>query len=516
MWDRLSSLSQNLYVQLFLVLGVLLAILGRPVPGPFVEYLYLPSLVNTYNPAYAPSDWTLASPFYEHLVFNKTFGLLTLFLPLEWLGWLGRITFWTLLVLSFFRLGRNLGIPLRLVSLMLIIWLIRGQSVVASSPLFGGFEAKSLSYWLLLTSINLFLEERWTPASLLLGAAFSFHPGVGLCGGVAVGFAVLLQGHPLRQMGKMFGFVFAASLPGLYTIGLLLSHQGGKVVTSETWRFFCLKALPYHMDPFSWPLRSLFLLFLFMIFGLVHTLLCLENHKWRFVYAFQFGLGLLFALGMYWRWAESYSLLRYFPFRLFGTLVPLFFLFHLSHAFKNGLLVPKRPVIAALGFITVLSYGSPVVVEFYDQATATLHQWRARPDDISKTFRWLRTNTPNNAIAILPPWRTDSFHATQRGQIANLLAIRHDSVVEWRARLQDLLGKPLPTLSVEATEEIKKRFLQRTTQQIQDMGKKYKANYLVSRTRYPFPVLFRTPTYNVYDLRPNKPSTKSRGNKPSK
>ncbi len=508
MWDKLSSLSQNVYVQLFLVLGVLFAIIGRPVPGPFVEYLYLPSLVTTYNPAYSPSDWTLASPFYEHFVFNKTFGLLTLLMPLEWLGWLGRITFWTLLVLAFFRLGRNLGIPVGLVSFMLIIWLIRGQSVVASSATFGGFEAKSISYWLLLLSIHLFLEERWTPASLALGAAFSFHPGVGVCGGIAIGFAVLLQGHPLRHMVKMFVLVFAASLPGLYTIGLLLSQQGSKLVTSETWQFFCLKALPYHMDPFSWPLRSLFLLFLFMVFGLIHTLLCLENHKWRFVYAFQVGLALLFALGMYWRWTESYALLRYFPFRLFGTLVPLFFLLHLSHAFKNGLLVPKRPLFSALGLITVLSYGSPVVVEFYDLTMTTLRQWKAKPDDIATTFRWIRSNTPNDAIAILPPWRTDSFHATQRGQVANLLAIRHDSVPEWRIRLQALLGKPLPPLSVEATDEIKQRYLKRTKKQILHMVQSYKASYLVSRTAYPFPVLFHTPSYKVYDLRPTLPKAK--------
>ena len=67
------------------------------------------------------------------------------------------------------------------------------------------------------------------------------------------------------------------------------------------------------------------------------------------------------------------------------------------------------------------------------------------------------------------------------------------------------MGKPLPRFSVLPTDDIKKRYHQRTPKQILQMVHLYKASYLVSRTKYRFPVLYSTATYKVYDLRQQKP-----------
>ncbi len=484
------------------VFGLFLFILvthGAPVPEPLTEYLYLPCLVKQYNPSFMSSDWTLSGPWYEHLVFNMTFGLFALVMPLEWVGWLGRLGCWVLFALGFQRLGERLRIPPWMTSLAVALWLLKGQSIVASSWMIGGFEAKSLGYLFFIYSLNAFLRERRYLGSLLLGLSFSFHPAVGLSGGLAIGFSLLFQHKSWRELSTLAGLVFLAALPGAISIFLLLG-QGG-TSDPEIWKFITLTHSHHHFDPLSWARRDI--VFTYLLFGF--SWLYYRDHRsdkvLRFLFYIQLFLGLFFALGLFWRITGQYTLLRYFPFRLFPLLVPLLFLLQIMHAFLFHREHPLGTVTAVIGLLGLLGFGN-TFGQFVDRINLNRGYYATYKDPAARSFQWIKHNTPKDAMMIAPPWRGDSIFLSQRGQIASWWAIRYDKLAEWRLRISEILGE-IPQASAKKQQELmERRYRGLSLKKLRVLSRKYNTRYLVSPTTYRLPVLFKTSTYKVYSLQP--------------
>ena len=497
-WNKLTD-SIAFYVGLLFVF--LLIIRGHPVPEPITEYLYIPCLVKQFNPEYLANDWTLSSPFYEHYVFNVTFGWLTLFMPMEAVGWLGRILCWLLISLALLRLGQRFGIPLWMAFLGILFWLLKEQSIVASSWMVGGFEAKVVAYIFLVVAFNLFIQKRYHLASFLLGLCFSFHPAVGLWGGLAVGFALLLYRTHYKKLAAMAGLVILGALPGLIATSILLSKGGTS--SMEVWKFVVLIQSPQHLDPASWPLRETMLVYLLFFFNVLSALTFRENHTIRFLVYVQLGLGLFFTLGLGLRWTGSYTLLKYFPFRVFPLLVPLCFLWQVMHAIHHYGQKKLSSFALIVGMVGLLSFGSPLG-QFMDYLRETIKLNRPQNADRHKVMRWLAQNTPKKSVVIQPPWWGETFYLSQRAQIANWWANRYDKLPEWKARLESMVGTIPPSKAEEKVALLEKNYNARTPQQIRHIVKTYGAHFLVSKGNYAYPKLFETKTYRVYDLRKMK------------
>lgn len=518
----ITRFGHSIPMQCGLLVLFVLVIVGHPVPEPVTEYLYLPCLANQYNPQWIANDWTMASTWYEHAVFNLSFGWLTLFLPLEVVGWLGRLTVWLLLLSLLYQVGKHLALPAWMTSLAIVFWLLREQSIVASEWVFGGFEAKVVSYVFLFASLVLFFKRRETWGAFCLGICFSFHAAVGLWAGLAVGFALVMLRMPIRQLIPLAGWVILGALPGLVFTVLLLQQGGTNSV--EAWKFVVLVQAPQHFDPWSWPLRERLLVFVLLGFNIIHAVRRWEQRPLRFLLFFQLALALFFVLGLWWRWQESYYLLRYFPFRLFPVFVLLSFLLQVMMVLHEQIQHANPPqnlpisedthpqrvlsrLAIFLGLVGLMSLGNPVA-QFVDFLNQTRQLWRPKQDDLHRTLRWVRDHIPTGQIVIQPPWVGETFYVTRRAQIANWWANRYDKLPEWMERLEAMLGK-IPPLAVTKKQDLlqKKQDLletnynSRTPEQIRAIVKKYGGHALVSKANYTYPVLFKTPTYRVYDLR---------------
>lgn len=491
-------LGQSFGAQIFLLFVFVLIAKGHPIPEPITEYLYLPRMMKQYNPNYVPNDWTLASPAQEHLVFNTTFGWLGKYISMETVGWLGRILAWLLAFVALLRLGQRLKLPPWLTSMAIFFWLLREQSIVASEWAIGGFEAKVISYLFLFFSLDLFLGKRRRWGAFLLGLSFSFHPAVGLSAGLAVGFALLFFRLSLGKLLVLAICVILGALPGLVPTLTLLSQKS--INADGVWEFVCLVQANQHLDPWSWPLRERFLVYATFLFNALHFRVFYKNKAVRFLLLFQVALALFFTLGLWWRAQEAYHLLRYFPFRLFPLFVLLCFFLQVAVAYHRRKKKSLGNFAMIVGVVCLMSMGNPLA-KFIDFTNQTRALWKPKKDNLTLAFTWVRKNTPKTSVIIMPPWEGRTFHLVQRPQIANWWANRYDKLSEWKQRLEAMVGKIPAASTEEKLQLMDKRYNSRTPEQIRSIMKKYGGDYLVSKGFYPYPVVFRTPTYRVYHLK---------------
>ena len=208
------------------------------------ELVYLLYFFKAYHPHLLSTDWTFQETTAGHGFFNHATGWVTLFMPLEWGAWVGRFASWTLAFVGLLRVGRHFKIPPWTVWACVLLWLVQRQAVPTTAWtewMIGSFEAKCPAYVCLLFAVDFAVRDKPLKAGLLAGLAFSFHTAVGLWGGAALGWAVMLH-NPLRRTAWYCGGVIVASLPGLISSWPLV--MGAHAISADDSRFLVTTALP--------------------------------------------------------------------------------------------------------------------------------------------------------------------------------------------------------------------------------------------------------------------------------
>ena len=486
-----SKMSIQRITALCILLVVVFVLYGRTVPYGN-EYLYLLRLYQTYHPGFLANDWTFASGAPEHFIFNHFFGILPLFLPIEVVGWIGRFLCWFSLLFLLIRLGGYYNLKPFISALAIATWLGLGQSLIGGSWMIKGFEAKCVSYILLMASIILYLEKREAFSAVTLGLAFSFHPSVGMWGSVAVISAKLADRKAMKKLIQYVTITVIFALPGV--IPLLPHIFLGSTATIADWKFLALVNMPAHLDPFSWPLRNeLSLLICFIVNGIYFW------HNWqnnfiRFISSFQLVIFLIFILGIVLRWLENYTLLQYFPFRLFPLFTPLFFLFATLSMLESIRTKVEYKYLFYVAILGLLCLPNPIT-GIMDQISSS--RKAAVQDELTQVFKWAAENIPEHAKGIMPPWRRDSWHFSKHAQLVSYVAPVYQNLPEWRKRIALVAGELFPG---NYRKEIVHNYENLTKRELLQVKKKYEANYLVTRSRYSFPELFNYGEYRIYWL----------------
>jgi hypothetical protein len=360
----------------------------------------------------------------------------------------------------------------------------------------GTFEAQSVAYVLLVYSLLRFLDERDTSAAIMLGLSFTFHPAVGLVAGPAVFLALAAAGRSWPRLLTIAGWTILCGLPGM--LPLVLTPGAGTAASRDEWSYLVRFRFPMHLDPLAWVRRDVLLLGIISVFSLVHRWQYRRSPAIRFLGWFQLGLGAIFAFGLIARVAGWFELLQTTPFRVFATVAPLFFLFAIAHAYREHERLRWRGVMTIIGVVALMGLTNPVGY-LWDRAVWRLREWRGA-DDIRRAFVFLAQSTPNDAVAILPPWRRDSFYYARRAQVANFDQVRLDRIPEWRERIEALVGPLSEDPATFTQEALEARYSRLTTDQISAIASRYGARYLVSQTPYPYQIRYQSGRYRVYDL----------------
>ncbi|WP_320416932.1 DUF6798 domain-containing protein [Candidatus Entotheonella palauensis] len=482
-----------------LILCVLILKAG-PVPYENEE-VYLLALIKQWQPDFLPHDWMYDNVIGTHFVFNTLFGWLARRLPLEYVGWLGRLLCWAAILTALLRLGLSFRIPLWMATVAIALWLLYDQSLVAHSWMLETFEAKCLAYLFVLLALIALQRQQERLAAIGLGIAFSFHASVGLLGGTAAYLSLIALRYDLRRLGICAGLTILFALPGAIPI---LSHVLEDTSTAyESWKFIALVRAPRHLDPFSWDRMDILSSYILLLFNIVAYKQSTDTSNLKIIILFQIFLCLIFSFGLLLSRLEAYHLLKPMPFRLFPLFVLLFFFFHLMALLHHHATLKISPAAIALGICALLCLSHPF--EELSQRTRKIYRsWTTPEDHLTDAFRWVAENTPRDAVAILPPWRSDSFYIARRAQIANWKLLPYGRIETWRERLEALGGnhwdemRQMPHFSL--AKAMAQHYNNLPAEAIAAIQAAYGGDYLVSRNRYRFPVLYDTGTYRVYQL----------------
>ncbi len=489
---------------------VVLLVTGHPFPWNN-EWLYMLNLEKAWHPDFLRNDWTFSYHSPDHHVFNFIFGLPLLALSMETYGWLGRILVWTVNLCVFFRLGRRFSLPPGAVTLCLTIWLCLGQQLVGYEWIFWGFEAKTVAYPLLLLSIERFLDRKKLSAAILLGLAFSFHPAVGMWGGLALAFALPFNGYKIRELMLPFTVVFLWALPG--AIPMLIAGRN----SHDDWevcRFLTLNLMPFHLDPAAWARREIFTLYVLFLFNWLHYRLNRDHGFIRMLAYFQAGTAIIFSAGLLLRYTESYRLLVLMPFRLFPVLTFLFFFFAIAHAFLHAGSKRIGLPMALAGLVGLLGMRSPVA-GLLDRISANVGAWKAKEDDTRKNLRWIAGHTPQDAVVIMPPWRDDGWYYSHRAQIVEARFFLVGRTKEWKDRLESFVGPLGGEPLLQTWPAMQKRYETMTVEKIRWLKNAYGATYLLTDSDYPFQLVSRLGASKVYLLEACKPGPGCQSQEPA-
>ena len=484
------NLKENFYLLFSALLGAVFLFVGKPVPYSN-EFLYLLRL----EPNFLPNDWTFSVPATEHWFFNFIFSFPARFLSLEIIGWIGRIAVWSLSLAALVKLGKLWAIPHWAIAAAIFLWLAFGQAVVNEEWIFGGFEAKTVSYVFLLFSLLEFSKRKIILPAALLGLSFSFHPAVGLWAIPAIGLALLIEKIPIADFVKLVGVTFLFSLFGL--IPLFAEQTSQAAYSFDDWKFVVLYRVPWHLDSFQFSKSGIILIFVMLAFNCV-ALWKSESFALRFLLKFQIFLGVFFASGLLLRWFESYALLRLMPMRLFPIITPLFFLFTVFYTVPRLASRRHKTFVSVFAVLIVLAF-NPFGRGFY-QIRETAQSWQAAPDDFQTASAWIAKNTPPDSVVLYPPNRRDFWYRARRASVASFAYPTYNRLSEWRGRVADLTDDFQISKGETGSEEIEVAFHALSAEQIQRLKNKYAATHLVSRSKYSYPIIFETETYRVYQL----------------
>lgn len=484
------------FTMVVLLIGVLI-LKGWPVPSG-TEIVYHLTAYKQFHQDFLLNDWTFSLPQPEHRVFELISGMLLLIVSPEVFGWTGRLVTWFLILLALYRIGRHYEIPSWMIATGMLLWLAYDQALVAHEYMIGSFESKSVAYVFLLFAINGFIDGRHIIPGLFLGLAFTFHSAVGLWGCLAVGCTLLALRFSFKKVLATAACAALGALPGL--VFLIPTVMGNAQSTADDWKFAALVRFPYHLDPFSWPKRDILLAYMLFVFSWLHSRQARENKAIQFLTWFQGFLCVCFTAGLLLRFGEQYQWLKFMPMRLFPVFSLLLFFFHLMHAYRHAPAVRLGGGAVLLALFCLLGLKNPLG-EFVDGARFTYINWTDKATDLQRTYQWFPANTANGSIIIGPPWNDDSVYFSQRAQVSYWGYAPPGHMSEWRVRFRALVPDEWQQMPGETyAEQMEPLYSKLTEEEIAAVVKKYGGDYLVSKGRYSYPILFDSGTYKVYAL----------------
>ncbi len=174
--DRSANVSRLLTAAATLMV---FAAYGWQLPPGVNESHYLTKAKHFWDPSWCPGDLFLESHA-AHWGFYAVFGWLTRFFSLDATAWVGRLLVWAIAAWGWVNCLASARISRWLIPLLAMAWLLFLEyGHLAGEWVVGGFEAKSVSYALILNGLAAWSRRDIAAAWRLFGLATFFHLLVG-------------------------------------------------------------------------------------------------------------------------------------------------------------------------------------------------------------------------------------------------------------------------------------------------------------------------------------------------
>jgi hypothetical protein len=490
------------------VVLVALILYGAPVPR-LSEELYLPLTRHVGDSTFLAGDWTMRGAFGEHWVFTHLFGPIAAAVPLTVFGWVGRIVSWSVLAWLLVRLGGRIGLPPMGAAAGIVLWLIANQALIGGDWMFGTFEAKTIADILVVAAILAATRERVGWAIALLGLGVTLHPGLGGWAAFAGGAALLANPTTRHRALRWAPLGLLLAAPGVIAV---LSSVGG---SDSLDRFLVIVALPYHLDPFFGGTELAGPQVVVRAVALVAMLAM--NVVWfrrsdrgpaqQFLVTFQLMAIIPVGIAFIGRVLQAWQFLVLQPLRLGPLVIPLIFFLQLVRRVRElDARESETPwwrrrsvVLAVVGIAVAATVTSPLLAA-PRMAVRTARAWIDQDDD-ADAFRWIEGHTAPSLRCVVPVDRQDAYERAGRPVVATWQAIRYDDLRGWKRRVDALVGGAAffgtEDRAADLTE-LRAAYDRLSAVEMLALARRYHAGCVVTRTRYPFPVLHRSGATRIY------------------
>lgn len=407
------------------------------------------------RPTWNPGDWYLNTPQHYQWLFQQIAGQLLDQLGITWGSLAVRLAGYGLWAWAVAALSLQLGLHPAL-SLGAVAVFLLDQSVIAREWMLGSGEPKTLAYGALILAFVGWRRRRAWRAGCWSGLACSFHVLVGGYGGLALaGLAWIRRRRqalrPLR--GIALGFVMGLT-PLL--VALLQALHGNPTRgpgggngplpegLSATWIYTYLRN-PHHLVPASWSAGEWLAGALWL--GLFAAACWLAQRDgsaqagdrqdlalWTALTLVPFAVGLAIS-----PWDREGSWLRFYPFRVADSLVPLSTCLLLAGELQRR---SRR-----LGSVLALLLAVAIAIQ---QAAGWMPGWGERlasgfqPDAEKRAlYGWIRQHSPPGTTVLAPPSGFEDLPLlTGRAGVGQFKQVpnRSTDVQTWFQRMGHLSG----------------------------------------------------------------------------
>lgn len=496
-----------------------------PIPGTNEPH-YLCKAKHYWNPQWCEGDFFLESS-NAHRFFYQVVGFFTQWLTLTQTVVIARLTGCLLLAIGWFRLLRVLtpGTWSPLIAAALYLG-IAAFGNFSGEWIIGGIESKVFAYGFLFLALANACEQHWNRAGVYLGLTICWHPIVGVWGLLCALFALLCYavvqrkslnrtslGLTISQAIPAIGWLIPCSLPGLIPALSLL--QGGTPREEFSANFIqVFYRLKHHLDPMDFDTFSYLLYGSLLVAWLIFRRRESSDFQLRFFQYFIAGtlglacVGLLLGAGPrpatdmpY--YAFRMSLLKFYPFRLFDSLLPLAVTVTVINVIYQRCFAPtenaagsqqgsSRIAVVTVGLLSLALFGG---VFYSAWAKPPVHKMTAQQrSDWLDACHWIEENTPESALFLTPIHQSDFKWYAQRPEYVTYKDCPQDApgIVEWNRRLK-YLRKWGQDYYNEGFDDEALQVLKRETG----------ITHLLVKRLGPFKTIepvYQNPTYKIYQL----------------
>jgi hypothetical protein len=430
------------------------------------------------------------------------------------------------------RLTRALGLAPWALVVLLLLWLNAEQTLAAGENVIGGASTKQIGYGFVFLALAALVRRDWRLLPVWCGLATCFHVLVGGWTTLAIGLTLLVAEWPALGWRGMLRFGVVAGVLALPAVVPALWSVGAPTTASadEVAQVYVAFANPFHLDPWYFlspgeAMKSLVV----AVAGILLIRRFAAGAGRTHIPLFLGGLALFFAVGLVARAAEAYGVLRYYPFRVADSMLPLMFWVGVTLLFQHWYAARPRvwrllavPIVIGLanwlidrtettpqydgarGFVTAMSRTEPRMTAYHvrTHAVAWAGRFRGERDAMSRLEEWARSSTEADAVFITPPWEIDWHINAERATWASFKVITAGpSVLEWKSRLEGVHGEPFEGVGFELLRELRQSYPALTLERVRKMASQGRADYLVALNEVPgLPMVHREGPYRVYRL----------------
>lgn len=502
--DVLSFKKNNLGIHVFLLFFIISFFFFK-FRIDYNEMDVVPYARAVFNKYWLAEDWYLKLEisyrfFFSFLIgfFADTFGFVKTII-------FGRFISYLLVAFSLSHLIKSLKVKNNIFFYffgLIIFFKIFPKGMGVGEWMVGGLETKVFAYAFAILSLSFFLKNSYKKGVLFVGLSLSFHLLIGIynifCLIPLVVFFQRKQHDYWLKILKVLPVFFITGGIGIWGV---INHffYAEKGLSDLGWNIYVNIRVPHHTLPSSFLIEFWIKLLVFSAINVLFLRSKKQEIKLLSWYAVFSVIISLIGLGIYFLLASHH--MKYYFFRTSSVILPLVtflnIMFFLDEKIKSEYLIRRFKLSHLLIVIAILVSFSKVK-HFVNDFTFDI---KANTLDDVEMVNWVKQNTDENKVFITAPDAKFFYINYER---AMFVSWKHSpqaskDIVEWYDRIK-LLNKGE---DFKKLKEVKKGYLNLTTDDVLAIGKQYKnIGYILmpKQTKLALPVLFQSKKNILYKL----------------